>query len=79
MNLHQHLTFAVLHSRGVALQALGRVAGDRLVAFRGQQDLLRAKLIRNSRDDSYLGPGRRPPVRKSAAALPSRLRLVVSA
>jgi len=79
MNMHKSLSVAMLHSRGATLQLLGRVVRDPLVVFRGQQDLLRAKLVRKSVDDSYLGPAARPPVRKEVHAAASRLRLVASA
>jgi len=76
----RHLRFAAWHARGATFQLLGRVSGDPLVAFRGQQDMLRAKLARRAVvDDSYLGPSVRPPVRMIADPRSSRLRLVASA
>ena len=73
MNLRKCIASILLRLRGTSREWIGSILRDPLIAFRGQQDLLKAKLARGATEDSYLGPAHRPPVRRVT------LRLVAAA
>jgi hypothetical protein len=77
MKLRNNLAASALQARGLARVLAAQLTGDLLLAFRGQQDLLCAKLARRGPEDSYLGPGYRPPMRRVAHT--PRLQLVALA
>lgn len=75
MSIHSALTARL---RGFILEVAGRLTGDPMLVFRGQQDTLVGHLAFRVADDSYLGPRHHPPVRCATLTRTSHLRLVVA-